>query len=165
MRGPTGKPAAEIGVWVGPVAGAREGRRGGQEWATDRYGVARVKALPSGACVATVVRAPGFAAGFSEEREVRPGEEPRFRLDLREGTKVDVRVLDAEGVSIDAAEVLLRDDRGFATPATRGASGWEVVTLPGSYVLEVTAGDRGRKVLPVRVGEKPVEFDVRLGGD
>ncbi|MCI0585225.1 MAG: sigma-70 family RNA polymerase sigma factor [Planctomycetes bacterium] len=165
VRGPTGRPAAGVSVWVGPIAGAREGRRGGQEWLTDRYGLARVKGLHAGLCVATLLRAPAFAANFSEEKEVRPGEEARFRLDLREGTKVGVRVLDAEGVPIGAAEVLLRDDRGFATPATRGASGWKVVTLPGSYVLEVTAGDRGRKALPVRVGEEPVELDIRLGGD
>ncbi|HKB16314.1 MAG TPA: carboxypeptidase-like regulatory domain-containing protein, partial [Planctomycetota bacterium] len=164
-RDSTGKPAAEVGVWVGSVAGAREGRRGGQEWRTDRYGVARVKALQPGLSVATVSRAPGLAATFSEEKEVRLGEEARFRLDLREGTTSCVRVLDSEGRPIEAAEVLLRDDRGFATPATRGASGWEVVALPGSYVLEVTAGDRGRKTLPVRVGTEPVEFDVRLAGD
>jgi RNA polymerase sigma factor (sigma-70 family) len=165
VRDSTGKPAAGVGVWVGPVAGAREGRRGGQEWRTDRYGVARVTALQPGLSVATVVRAPGFAATFSEEKEVRFDEEPRFRLDLREGTRVRVRVLDAEGAAVKDAEVFLRDDRGFATPATRGASGWEAVTLPGSYVLEVTAGERGRKALPVRVGEEPAEFHVRLGED
>ncbi len=165
VRGPTGKPAAGVRVWVGPVAGAREGRSGGQDWVTDRYGLARVKALHPGLCVATALRASAVAATFSEEKEVRLGEEPRFRLDLREATKVRVRVLDAAAAAIGAAEVLLRDDRGYATPATRGETGWEVSLVPGAYVLEASAGEKGRKILRVRVGEEPVEFDVRLGGD
>ncbi|HET6202720.1 MAG TPA: sigma-70 family RNA polymerase sigma factor [Planctomycetota bacterium] len=162
VRGPSGSPAAGVRVWVGPVAGAREGLEGGAEWVTDRGGLARVKGLRPGFSVATVLRASPFAATFSDEKEVRLEEEARFTLDLREGTRVRVRVVDGTGAPLGTERVILRDSRGWAIPAQSEGGAWTVVVLPGDYAVEVSAPSRERKSVPARVGDAPVDLEIGL---
>ncbi|MGH7151395.1 MAG: MSCRAMM family protein, partial [Planctomycetota bacterium] len=159
------KPGREsFGMRFGP-SGWRSGVETGQD------GSARFLGVPRGEYF-VAVEFDGYAPFTSETKGVAPGEETSFQVELREGTRLRVRLLRPDGLAarngwasfIDArggewtAQVPAGEDLG---PEARGLL--HVRLSPGTY--EVKSGARGYRAYrgSVVVGSGPTQdLEVRL---
>jgi carboxypeptidase family protein len=170
---PAGRPVEGALVSVVPAGGPGRMRRylAGGHGMTDVQGVARVAGLAPGVYYATVASAD-YAGADSDEAEVRVGGEASFRVNLREGTRVRVRVLDRNDAPVDLLPLFV-DSRGrerFAVPVEargfprQGEQGTGIVVLlPGEYTVRIGGEGWTEQATNLRVGTRsPQDLVLRL---
>ncbi len=171
---PGGRPVKEAGVLLVPAvvpAGLHLPYAGGMG-RTNEHGIARVVGLRPGRYYATIPEAE-FAGAESEEAEVGRDAETSFRIDLRRGTRVKVRVLDEGGAPADAIPVWT-DSSGrerFTLPSGLGTGVslriekgvGSVILLPGQYTVRVGRPPWKEQTTTVYVGtDSPQDVVLRL---
>ncbi|MCI0587500.1 MAG: carboxypeptidase-like regulatory domain-containing protein [Planctomycetes bacterium] len=175
VRDPTGRPVPRSSVAVFP-AGAQPYDPRGEFHApvakANEIGLARVRGIAPGLCVARVLFTPAWASADSEPRPVRAGEETSFTVEVKAGTRVRFRLVDEEGEAIDQGMVLARDREGRAvhTYVQMGEAivpGEEevasLVLVPGEYTVEALSWRFEKRSMAIRVGEtSPQDVMIRL---
>ncbi|MSR62218.1 MAG: sigma-70 family RNA polymerase sigma factor [Planctomycetes bacterium] len=175
---PEGSAVPSAWVWAGqlqlwqvsavPVGGAQAltGLRAlGQETRTDAEGRYRVRGLAPGACP-LVVRAEGFGLARAEA-QILEGGSTTFDVHLAPGVTLEGRVVDAQGLPLEAE---LRVDRGdmeraLGSHTSTDANGVFVLAelAPGEFeVLAESKHRRARATLHGAAGET-LRWDVVLG--
>ncbi|HET6201910.1 MAG TPA: carboxypeptidase-like regulatory domain-containing protein [Planctomycetota bacterium] len=135
---------------------------------TGKDGTALVKGLATGRRYARA-SGPDFSCGFSEEREVRAGEEAEFRVEIGAGARVRVRLADERGERVDGG-CFFTDARGRTIGGTPVAEGLReevgaiVATLPfGGWTARAMAFGHEEESRALRLEPGgPVEITIRL---
>ncbi|HKB15205.1 MAG TPA: carboxypeptidase-like regulatory domain-containing protein, partial [Planctomycetota bacterium] len=175
VRDPAGRPVPRATVAVFPAGAQPYDPRGefrARSARADDSGLARVRGVVPGLCVARVLFAPDWAFADSEPRPVRAGEETPFTVEVKAGTRVRFRLVDEDGEAIDLGVVLARDREGRAVQthvqnAEAIVPGEEdvasLVLVPGEYSIEASSWMFEKKATAIRVGEtSPQDVLIRL---
>ncbi|HET6202676.1 MAG TPA: carboxypeptidase regulatory-like domain-containing protein [Planctomycetota bacterium] len=178
VRDSEGKPRSDVQVQL-RAADAKSGSRTdefGRDWfgrgaQTGQDGTAHMLGVPAGRYFVTAWF-DGYANCPSEERAVRLGEETAFQVDLREGTRLRVRLLGPDARRVKNGWVNLTDARGVESVARLERaedSGSEerglllARLLPGSYAVRGSVqGFRTYEGTVVVGSASPQDLEIRL---
>lgn len=158
-------PMGELGVMPGPIpdiprAGApgAQAVAGGVPWVTADDGTFEASPVTPGR-VQAIVRHPGYVEGVSEIVTLLPGGEAFVRVVLRQGGRLEGRVLEKDRSPVEGARVVVSALEGsFEVSTLTGPDGtFSFAAVPGEVVVTVT---RPGSLDPVA----RLEVDVEEGG-
>jgi len=171
VTGPAGEPVRFGHVTLHRVGLSEDDRRAFQEEggsSSDEAGIARVRGVAPGLYYVRAI-CDGFPAAFSEERELRAGEEVSFSVRFRVGVRVRIRVGGDGGEPLSRVVSRFVDGEGresYALPSRADAEEKEMAVarlVPGAYLLVVEAEGYREATRQVHIGAtSPQDLLVRL---